>query len=254
MSRRFGAEGIRRPSLREAATTPTPFSPTQISSLWAWWRGDNVTQSSNAISAWPDKSGNGRDMTQTTASLKPTWVSSSANMNNQGAVNFISDGASTFDSLNMPNMSSLTAAEMWIIIRINNDPPSAQTRGGFMQVGTAAGSTLYPNKTDNNILDSWGSTVRRATGDPTPSLAAIRAYSVITTSSEWTNSLDGTQFFTTATNTVGFLASPILGGNGVDVGMDGLVGEMLVFSAKLSTTDRTNLKTYLATRYAITIA
>ena len=254
MSRRFGAVGIRRPALRESVGAATPFSPTQISTLWAWYRGDTVVQVANAISEWTDKSGNARHMTQATASLKPTWESSFASMNNQGAVRFISDGVSSFDFLAMPNMSALTAAEMWLIIKVNTDPPSAQAKGGFMQVGTAAGATLYPNTSDNNILDAWGSTVRRATGDPTPSLATTHAYSVVTTTTEWTNAINGTQFFTTGTNTVGFLASPTCGGNNVDVGMDGRIGEMLVFSAKLANQDRQNLKAYLATRYAITIA
>lgn len=37
----------------------------------------NVTQSSNAISAWADINGSGRSITQATAGAKPTWNSSS---------------------------------------------------------------------------------------------------------------------------------------------------------------------------------
>jgi len=252
-TRRGGAVGIRRDP-RGGGIPGNTFSPLQVSSLWAWYRADLVTQSGNAISQWDDKSGNARHMTQGTANLKPTWDPLSSSFSGLDCVRFICDGVTNFDFLSMPDMSALTASEVWMIAKLVADPPSTQPKGGLWKIGNpAAGSCLYPNQGDSNIYDSYGSTTRKNTGDPTPSLASMHSYSVITTSSEWTNTVNGTQLFTTATNTTSFQASPVFGGNGVDTGMDGRVGEILIFSAKLSTADRTALKAYLSVRYGITI-
>lgn len=51
-------------------------TPSGISSLYAWYKYDNLTQSGGAVSQVSDKSGNGRHAVQATTANKPTYTAS----------------------------------------------------------------------------------------------------------------------------------------------------------------------------------
>lgn len=57
-----------------------PFSPLDLTSLWAWYDpGQNVTQSAGLVSVWGDSSGNGRNVGQTTSAFQPAFSSTAMN-------------------------------------------------------------------------------------------------------------------------------------------------------------------------------
>lgn len=63
------------------------FAPSDISDLYAWYRGDTVTyDGSNKVSVWPDKSGNGNHLSQSNGSFRPVYSASIASRNNQPGV------------------------------------------------------------------------------------------------------------------------------------------------------------------------
>jgi len=60
-------------------TPPDTFDPTDVATLEAWWDGDDlssITESSNAVSQWDDKSGNSHDLVQATGANQPTYTTS----------------------------------------------------------------------------------------------------------------------------------------------------------------------------------
>jgi len=224
------------------------FSPPDASTPLGWWlRGDDVTLNGADVSSWNDKSGNSRHWTQGTAADQPLFVASA--INSRPGVTF--DAANT-EWLNGPNLVTigLTGAESFLVVRADADPP-AGTQGALYRTGSAASFGAYP-WSDSNIYDEFGSAANYNLGNPTPSLTVPRIYGAISTASEWTNFLDGVQLATTAVNTVGWSAAPRLGAtNTAARWFAGTVCEWLVYTAKLSASDRARVMAYLKSRYGI---
>ena len=55
-----------------------PFSPTDLSNLWAWYKADAGVTGTTTVTAWADQSGNGRNLTSVTGN-EPALVSSVLN-------------------------------------------------------------------------------------------------------------------------------------------------------------------------------
>lgn len=143
------------------------------------------------------------------------------------------------------------AAHAFIIVQLDADPP-ASGNGGLWEFGTDASDTHFPFS-DNNIYDDFGTTVRKTVGNPTPSLAAVRLYEVVSAAGEWTARLDGAQIFTTATNTVGWSASSALGGavsGASGTRLNGKIAEFINFTTKRTAPQLAELYGYFEARYS----
>jgi hypothetical protein len=162
-------------------------------------------------------------------------------------------GASVRNGWSGVNGSALTAGHIFLIVKAVNDPGIA-SRNQLWNIGTGAlGSPdAYPF-TDSKVYMGAGSTTRRTCTNPTLSLAAWRLLEIVTTSTEYTVRLDGTEtLFTSGTNTVGFNISMRVGADGT--GLAWFVGQyagMYIFSAKLSSGDRTTLINYINSRFGL---
>lgn len=161
--------------------------------------------------------------------------------------------------IQMPNVfSTLTAAHLFAVIRITADPPPSLAKSGLHRLDniTNGDQTLYPYYADSTVYEGWGSTARKAVGNPTPSLASWRLYEISSAAGAYTVWLDGTQIFTTATNTVAFATSGLYVGASYAIGqfLDGMIAEYLVYDHALSSGERTVVKAGIATKYALTIA
>lgn len=232
-------------------------TPATISGLYLWHRADTglfkdssftdpVTADGDTVGGWLDKSGNGRHWSQGTTSAEPTYKTGI--VNGKPVLRF--DG--TDDAFGTgPDFSAMTGAEVFIVVKGDSDPSSAN---GLWSFGTDAASTHYPFS-DGIIYDACFTTARKTVGNPTPALTSFRLYNVVSVSGEWTAFLDGTQLYTTATNTVAGAAAPRLG-RGTNSGsyFDGDIAELIIYSAKLGATNKSAVKSYIATRYGLTIA
>lgn len=249
----------RRPSQRSwsryaaksVVTGTAVFSPLSLSPE-LWLRFDDYGLADDAaIATATDLSGNGNDFTQGTADSRPTFKTNI--VNGHGVARF--DG--TADHLAGPDFSSLTAGEIFVIVKIDTDPPAAEAQTGLWHFGDDA---VSPNGhfpfTDGAIYEGFGTDTRKTVGDPTPSLAtAFRLYNVVSASGSFAAFLDGTEIFSTGTNTVAFDSAPHIGKSDASLHfLDGDIAEIILFSSPLSAGDKTLLKDYFADRYALTIA
>ncbi len=219
-----------------------------MANLQLWLKADAITglNDGDRVTTWIDSSGNSRDATQSVAADKPTYKTNI--LNGKPVVRF---AASNTEFMNLPNfLTGFGAGELFLVIKVNNDPPATGS-GGVYDFGSEAASSHYPFD-DGVIYDEFATTARKTTGNPTPTLAAWRLYNVSSQANEWTSRIDGTQFFTTATNTVGWSTTPKIGGE--TFFCDGDIAELLLYSAVLSASDRTAVKTYLAAKYNLTLA
>jgi hypothetical protein len=249
-----GGLGLGLPALA-LGSGGAPWSPLQLgSSLALWLRADlGITLNGATVSAWADQSGNGRHAAQGTAGSQPTIRTSGVRMINSQTVLDL-DGTDDRMLFGASAFSALTGAEIFVVGRLDADPSGAAT-GGFYGLGSAPTSTHVPY-TDGVIYDGFATTVRKTVGNPAASMTNAFVYGVTSVSGEWTARLNGTQLYTTATNTVGFHAAPTLGGDATSapIVMDGVFAEWILLNRKATSAERTSVHSYLSARYGITVA
>lgn len=222
-----------------------------LTDLQLWLNPFSLSALSNGdpIGTWPDSSGHGNDATAT-LTARPTY-NSSGGSNNQPFITF--DGTS--DGMTLPNfLTSFTAGHSFMVVKADNDPPAGnQSVHPMNQWGSDSQTSHYPF-TDGSIYDAFGTTARKTVGNPATTLAQWNCYEALSKSGEWTAWLNGTQIFTTATNTVGFGTAPRLCATGVGQFFGGTAEEFIFYGADIGSTTIAAVKNYLSTTYALTIA
>src|SRR5688572_12957685 len=101
-----------------------------------------------------------------------------------------------------PDMSALTAVHCFMVVLAINDPATDVGQTGLADMGSAATSAGHYPYTDSNIYEPSFSSARKTLGNPAAALTSWRVYELISVSGEYTAKIDGTQIFTTGTNTV----------------------------------------------------
>lgn len=223
-------------------------TPSTISGLKLWLAAwDEAFANNDPVGTMRDGSGNGADCTQSSSSLKPTFKTGV--IHSKPAYYF--DGSD--DYVNVPDIfATMTAGEVFIVLQ-------GDTNQG---VGTAnTGLWAMPGTNDNenvpwvdgNIYDGWFSTVRKSCGNP-GSIQTWHTYNVISTSSEYTALRNGTQFFTTASNTPGGARNnKTLGRSSLGSGylFQGWIAELIIYDNKLSSGNRSAIYSYINGLYGI---
>ena len=156
----------------------------------------------------------------------------------------------------MPNLSFLNQGEVFAVVKTSADPASV---GSYLwNMGNPATPPKYPN-TSGVITENFGSNTTHTIGNITPDLSGWHIVNIISTPDEYTFNLDGTEEYTTGTNTVYF---PGVGPIVVHVG--GLLGsnlasddreiaELFISPVKLTSTQRTAALQYLSDKYALAV-
>lgn len=226
-------------------TESTLFLPSSLSGLVQWLKADAITglADNDPISTWEDSSSNNKDATRSGTS-RPTYQTNE--QNGMPIVRF--DGVN--DYFDVGSFASLTAGEIFVVIKLSVDPTTGAATG-LWAYGSAAGVGHYAY-IDNVIYESFGTTVRKTVGNPTPSLAAWRVYNVFSAASDWAANLDGTALHTTATNTVGFASACTLGGGpALGVYLKGDIAELVLYDRKLTAPERATVLAHLEGKWAV---
>jgi trimeric autotransporter adhesin len=242
----------------DAPAPPPTGDPSDLAGLLRWWdAGTGVTLSTSPadrVDQWDDQSGNAGHMTPISFNnTRPTWHTNQ--INGLPALRFL---RSDQRRLTFANLGSQTAAEAFIVVKVDLDPPTDASASALWDIQAQVGSgadTHYPF-TDSNVYDTFGTTARKSTGNPATNLAGWHLYNVRTASGAWSSHINGTQHFTTATNTVGFgTAAHYLGQskNG-NYWLSGYVAELFIYNRVLGASERDDVHTYLAGKYGLTIA
>jgi hypothetical protein len=118
----------------------------------------------------------------------------------------------------LPNfLTSFTAGEVFVVLAINADPPADTSHSGPPLGDWGTPNTgLYPYFGDSKIYEGWGSTVRKdATKDPDTALTSWHVYNIRSAAGAYSwrinGAASGNDFFSTATNTVGWGTAPQIG-------------------------------------------
>jgi len=230
------------------------FDPTSIPNCIAWHKADRglTLGSGQAVAAWADQTGNGRTWSQSTASVQPVLVANV--MNGRPAIRSDSTTGASLQYLIGPSYASALASggEIFIAMKVDNG-----TQHGLHRMGSGANNALiYANE----LYDQWGSTTSRYHPSPAYTIAgaSTHIYNVISVAGEWTANIDGNQAMTSAANTVGWdaggsllMATSISGyaSPAAATYFSGHMAEVIIYSRKLTTTERTRVTSELQRQY-----
>jgi hypothetical protein len=229
-------------------TLALQFAPTDVADLWMWLDPTDLLDQGlvdgHHVATWNDTSGNNRDATQSGAAEPVCKLDI---INSWPVVRF---AGGLYHFLNLHDMSALTEGEVFVVLKANGQPSADTPRSGLWQLGS--NPSLYTFSADGKIYEGFGSTVRKDAITPTANTSsAFRIYSAYSKSADWQNYINGVSQFSTGTNTVSFPAAPTLGGDGGSTNFDGDIAEFLLYSRKLTGTERTNVLNFLTDKYGL---
>lgn len=235
------------------------FPPQNITTCRLLFSADvGVTTAGSAVTTWANQGSTGslQDVTQGTAANRPTLVAADAQFNGYNSISFDGD-----DHLAGTGFAAGATLEAFVVARMNADPAASGATSGFLGLGTPTHLQNYPWSSDGVIYDGMlcGSTNFRNTGNPTTSLATTHCYNVVSTASEWTSFINGSQHFTTGTNTAGFATSLqnfLIGASppaAILYNCAGKIALVTLFGTKLSNNYKLIMKTHISAKYNITL-
>lgn len=234
------------------------FNPSVLSGLQYWFDTSQLTGFSNndPVPQMTDFSGNARHFVAGT-SPNTQGVFKTNQLNGLPSLRFTHDGNATTQTNTTyigPNfLGTYTEAELFVVLKAAADPASSNLKGSYAAFGTDFNITHYPF-TDGTVYDDFGSNVRKNTGNPSTNLATFNLYNVTTKANSWVSRINGTQFYSTTTNTVAWNSAPQFGGNANtdgDAGLDGDIVEVILFNRGLNSSERGNIRNYISDKYAV---
>lgn len=190
--------------------------------LWLWWkRGSGLysdiamttpaTVDGTEIQRWEDASGNGRHAAAAfaTSNIRNPTLDATSLYGGLPTVNF--DGTTTDGQwFTLPDMSALTEAEIFVVVKVDADPPGDVAETGLWEFGTATFATHHPY-VDSILYEAFGTTVRKTLVDPDDDLTQYHIYSVRSAPSDFEAFLNSVSQGTDLTNVVGFTNQPKVG-------------------------------------------
>jgi hypothetical protein len=256
------------------------FQPSSITGLKAWYDPSDttsITSSSGKVSQINDKSGNGYNLVQATSANQPTTGTRTINSLNvldyTAVVQTLINGTPS----NWTFMSNTSGSSIFAVFKFDNlsqrngvyytgyNPQgytststyfTALQTSGYVDhlVGDGAGNLNFLNRPSSGYAASTNYYVT-VLGDPGNATAANRSKVYINTGSALAAN---TQTYTagTAAPKTGFSLGGYLD-NGqtpftdTDGALDGVIGEVIVYTGVLSGADQTTVKNYLATKWGI---
>lgn len=236
----------------------TSFSPSLLSGLQYWFDAGQLTGLSNndPVPQMTDFSGNARHFVAgTSPDTKGQYKTNQ--VNGLPSLRFTHDGNATTQTNTTytgPNfLTSYTEGEVFVVIKAAADPATSNLKGSYALFGTDINVAHYPF-TDGTIYDDFGSNVRKNTGNPATNLASWNLYNISTKANSWVNRINGTQFYSTTSNTVAWSTAPQFGGNANtdgDSGFDGDIAEVIFYNRVLNSSERSNVRNYISAKYGV---
>lgn len=232
----------------------TAWNPSMIqTALWLDAAdASTITTVSGAVSQWNDKSGNGRNATQSTAGNRPLLAA--AGLNGKAVI----DCDGTNDELSLANITSLTSVNQSLFVVAKRDNAAGRTEIS-VSIGnsnTGEGVVDLPRWTDNVMYSQVGYLANRPT--PTSVITDQPYISSLTGGAIQLSYTNGTLIGTgTTQSTFSFSVTSGFIGSGSAVStsgrfFDGKIAEIVLLPVVANTTTRQKLEGYLAWKWGLT--
>ncbi len=239
------------------AVSDAPAPGDQSTNLQVWLRADaGVTQSSNSVSSWADQSGNGNDATEATATEQPFYVSDDLNGNPMILFDGINDRL---------DGTGFYSHDIYIVVDPVQNYNSTSGDDAILGLNSTDFYGIFfgshtTNLTDEVLTysDNTGTYRSGVTGTTItykdPMIINFRVNAGATNQELF---IDGAGITTSVSGTFGTLSNVaytlgVRGSGGADF-LDGAIGEIVNYSARLSDANRRDVTSYLALKYGITL-
>jgi hypothetical protein len=218
--------------------------------LTLWLRADNsiTYNGSNQVSQWTDVSGSQNNATQSVTANEPIFTANA--INSLPAVTF--NGSSAYLQLNQLLTDFSPGASVLAVIK----PTAVSANATILDLENCAspGTNLSlkepsTNAAALNIFNSnWNSTVNSTNAVVVGSFQILEGIFPPPTAANYTNTIPNSNTALAAGNN--YIGRATAGSNY----FNGLLAELYVYNAPLSSANRTALEGYLSTKYNITLA
>lgn len=234
---------VRRPIFSSAS-----FLPSDIADLVLWLEADLLSLNDNdAVGTWGDSSGTGHDVTQGTATKKPTFKTNI--VNGLPVVRF--DGTNDLLSSGLVNFTNATAT-IFIVCT-----GSSTANGDALVVDAADGNTFYEMRVDSTSQLAFRAVTLGTTTEDTQSqtgtfmvMGGVRGTSSVTAYINGVTNSSATPSGSQKTGNSKFQIGEF--GLGFQF-FGGDIAEVLFYNNDIGTTNRQAVEDYLGAKYAITI-
>jgi len=257
-----------------------PFSPTDISGLQLWLDADDprtlysdtsgttkATTDGTTVALWVDKSGNGRNTSQSTAASRPAIKA--AFTNGRNVLNF--DGSN--DTLTVPSSTSTfkflhsTASTVFIVVQYKATgtyrsyftTASSSAHVGYIiytntdnttylpwMAGGVGGSLVSANQSVANYIDASQAYLVCCVSDPTNATAANRAIGYKNGTAPYKNNIS-----TLTPSTANSTYDLAIGSEGNTYFANVYIAEIVVYNALLTASQRIQVETYLNNKWGL---
>lgn len=206
----------------------------------AWFRTDLVTVVSSAASAWPDQSGNGRDLTQGTAGLRPAYGAASGAGGTPGLA---------FDGTDdVMNTAAFALPQPCVVMWVGKLVAWVINKRFYGDPGTGAQATLITDTaTPQVVLFAGAGSVAANTNLAVGAFALVEALYSDAASALRVNATAAT---TGNPGTAGF-ATGFRWGQDAGGYTNTIVSEIVLLGAALTAAQRLNYRAYTTNRYGV---
>lgn len=227
--------------------------PRDISGLVLWYSAEHEAANysdNTAMTQWTDLSGNGNHATAA-GTNKPKWRSSTGRSSG-AAVEFTATGP-TDSAAGYFTLPTILAGATSVEILAEVKASGSSNESGLWFLNDSGDVPFYPFS-DGKIYETFGTTLRKNSITPTMSIASWRRYGIWSAADDWVSRLDGTTQHTVSgafsnTVSVGASATRWLGRDAVSGspfrGFRGSMSCVVLYSRKLTTTERSDLEAWL---------
>ena len=217
-----------------------------------WWLAARKESFANndAVGTFTDRSSSAINATQSTGSKQPTFKT--AQVNSLPAVQ--GDGVDDVMTMTSNPASGASAVTVMWVGKMAADPAASAASSANLLGQFGTGANDHMTWIDGVCYLGLFSNSRKTVGNITPNVSQWHLYTIISKSGGWTMRVDGTQVFTTASNTVGIGSNPLLFSSQADAQTyfaSGLLAEVVIWNGELTGTDLTTEENGLKTQYGL---
>ncbi|OAM91858.1 hypothetical protein AW736_26520 [Termitidicoccus mucosus] len=210
-----------------------------VENLRLWLKADTLLP--GTLGAWADQSGN------LNGAVAPAPVNAPLVTQDESDGIAVHFDATKNQHLGLPNfMNGAAEGEAFVVLKASSAQPSASR--GLWRMGSSS-YNYYPH-TNGTLYEDFGTNTQRSLGAPAANIAQWHVYNVSSKAEEWMARINGTQQIHSASNTVYWHSSPLLGSTG-SRGFDGDIAEVLVFDKVLTAAERATVQNYLAGKHRL---
>ena len=221
-------------------TTIALWTPAALGTdVWSWWKFDAIADANGAtITSVSDTSSNSRALTMT-----GTPTAHAAGQNGLKTGNFsVGSSYGTFAGL-----GALSAATFFAVNK-SGASPTDTTFGALIDTGTDTQFNHYTY--GGTVYCDWFSNARKTAGAVTVNVWHQVLFWSAT--NDWGHAMDGTDKFTTTSNTTAALSTSYLASDANNSWrFQGEIGEVVILQNKPTTGNRQNVEGYLAWKWGL---